>query len=759
MLHRFMPWFNRYKFRNRVILAYLVVSLITALIICLSLYSLMSGIVLNHIGTNSLLSLKQTASAADMLIEQMNIVQSQLLVELDLQNFVYARQEDKALTYRAALVLKRLMSVYPFIHAIELYNAQANVYFNTQRPVISEQPLMAEEARRLYQDLAYDNFRLLPRQITLTKETTPQTYQVLSFIFRPETFIRTQAMVILDLDVAYIEKNIIGYSATDPLAQTMLINSRNIVLAHNDHSRFLQDLSDQDYVGRFFGASPSDKNREGYSTENIDGRLCLVAYTRSSIYDWYFISIRPYDSVVGGLRQTRDIILGTTAIAFVLALIIYLILACGIYNPFRRMLERLGGVPDSSNDIETLSRTVSRNIWYQNNHEMQCQDYFLRELFQGVRNTRLDDDMRVRLTHKFQAGSYQVLIFCFDNVDFLRHRSPDLVLLNQYCLVNMVNELFSAHCCCSGTSLDDDRVAALCCLPQACDFAKQAANLSAACEKLLQTTVSTAAGPLVEALPDIRRSFLAAEKLIGYRLFMGHGCYLTLNNIQPYLNNDALYPYDLETGLIKSIQNADIDAIKTAIKSFAEILRETACDHVHHYAAQMIFAILRCADAAGTARSLPADLVGRIQITDTVDGMIEPLEQLAVEIGKGIQDALHLHGGQKHLLVIQQIKDYVGRHYHEANLSIDTVADVVHLSPEYVRKLYKQVESVSFSHDLTRLRLETACRLLAETDLPVQRIGEQVGLTNPTYFFTLFKRAYGVTPAVYRGQGRSADHL
>jgi len=759
MLRHFMPWFNRYKFRNRVILAYLLVSLITSLIICLSLYSLMSGIVLDYIGTNSLLSLKQTASAADTLFEQMSIVQSQLLVELDLQNFVYARKEDKALTYRAALVLKRLMSVYPFIHAIELYNAQANVYFNTQRPVISEQPLMAEEARQLYQDLAYDHFRLLPRQITLTKETTPQTYQVLSFIFRPQTFIRTQAMVILDLDVSYIEKNIIGYSVTDPLSQTMLINKQNIVLAHNDHSRFLQDLSDQDYVGRFFDESSEIQNQEGYTTEKIDGRMCLVAYTRSSVYDWYFISIRPYDSVVGGLRQTRNIILGTTAIAFVLALVIYLILACGIYNPFRRMLDRLGGVPAASNDIETLSRTVSSNIWYQNNHEMQCQDYFLRELFQGVRNTQLDDEMRARLTHKFQAAYYQVLIFCFDNAESLRHRSPDLVLLNQYCLANMVNELFSAHCCCASTSIDDDRVAALCCLPQAYDFTEQAARLSAACEELLQTTVSTAAGPFIEELPAIHQSYLATDKLTAYRLFMGHGCYLTPDNIQPYLNNDALYPYDLETGLIKSIQNTDIDAIKTAIKSFIEILQETACDNVHHYAAQMIFAILRCADAAGTARPLPADLVNQIQVTDTVGGMIEPLEQLAIEIGKGIQDALHLHGEQKHLLVIQQIKAYVGRHYHEANLSIDTVADVVHLSPEYVRKLYKQVELVSFSHDLTHLRLETACRLLTESELPVQRVGEQVGLTNPTYFFTLFKRAYGVTPAVYREQGRFANHL
>ena len=111
--------------RNRVVFTYFLVSLMTTVLVSMMLTTFLSDIVLEHISENSLLSLQQTASATDILFNQVNTVQSQMLVERDLQNFVFAKSENKVLTYRADLILKKLMSVYPFIHSIELYNAEA----------------------------------------------------------------------------------------------------------------------------------------------------------------------------------------------------------------------------------------------------------------------------------------------------------------------------------------------------------------------------------------------------------------------------------------------------------------------------------------------------------------------------------------------------------------------------------------------------------------------------------------------------------
>jgi uncharacterized protein YigA (DUF484 family) len=143
-------WLNRYKLRNRVILAYMALSVVTALVLSLTLYQLLAGKMLESIGENSLLSLKQSASAADMLQQQVLTLDAQLLVDRDVQNFIYMRKEDKVVTYRASLALSRLLSAFPFIQSIELYNSQADVYFNTMNPGLRELPALKEYTRGLY---------------------------------------------------------------------------------------------------------------------------------------------------------------------------------------------------------------------------------------------------------------------------------------------------------------------------------------------------------------------------------------------------------------------------------------------------------------------------------------------------------------------------------------------------------------------------------------------------------------------------------
>jgi len=253
-------WFNRYKMRNRVVFTYFLVSLMTTVLVSMMLTTLLSEIVLENISETSLLSLQQTAAATDVLFRQVNTVQSQMLVERDLQNFVFA--------------------------------------FNTLRPVFSEQPVMTEQAREIYRTLAVSHFTIIPRRITMTKNVAPQTYKVLSFIYRPETFVRTPAMVILNLDLAYIERNMIQYSPTDEQSQAMMINSQGLVVAHSDPDHFLQNLSSEHYVERYFS-----ENTKGSLIDMVLDRKMLVTYVRSTEYDWYFISLTDYEGIVGRMLR------------------------------------------------------------------------------------------------------------------------------------------------------------------------------------------------------------------------------------------------------------------------------------------------------------------------------------------------------------------------------------------------------------------------------------------------------------------------
>ena len=48
------------------------------------------------------------------------------------------------------------------------------------------------------------------------------------------------------------------------------------------------------------------------------------------------------------------------------------------------------------------------------------------------------------------------------------------------------------------------------------------------------------------------------------------------------------------------------------------------------------------------------------------------------------------------------------------------------------------------------MRLEKAAELLITTNQPSYKVAELVGIPNVTYFSTLFKRQYGLSPAPFR---------
>jgi len=71
-------------------------------------------------------------------------------------------------------------------------------------------------------------------------------------------------------------------------------------------------------------------------------------------------------------------------------------------------------------------------------------------------------------------------------------------------------------------------------------------------------------------------------------------------------------------------------------------------------------------------------------------------------------------------------------------------------------ELFKRHTGLAPNDYLLRFRIRKAQELLATTDLPVREISLHVGISDPSYFSTLFKRQTGSTPANYRADVRTS---
>ena len=98
---------------------------------------------------------------------------------------------------------------------------------------------------------------------------------------------------------------------------------------------------------------------------------------------------------------------------------------------------------------------------------------------------------------------------------------------------------------------------------------------------------------------------------------------------------------------------------------------------------------------------------------------------------------------------IEQAKEYIKNNYNE-NLTLTDVSELVHISPYYFSKLFKDKTGKNFIEYLTCVRMEEAMKQLTSSSLSIKEICINVGYSDPNYFSRSFKKYTGKTPGEYR---------
>lgn len=110
---------------------------------------------------------------------------------------------------------------------------------------------------------------------------------------------------------------------------------------------------------------------------------------------------------------------------------------------------------------------------------------------------------------------------------------------------------------------------------------------------------------------------------------------------------------------------------------------------------------------------------------------------------------------QQTITVMDKAKQYIQSRFTE-ELSLEEVADHVHLNAHYFSKVFKQQDGETFIDYLTGLRIDKAKQLINSPNEPsLKEVCFEVGYKDPNYFSRVFKKITGVTPTEYRGQSRT----
>ena len=107
-------------------------------------------------------------------------------------------------------------------------------------------------------------------------------------------------------------------------------------------------------------------------------------------------------------------------------------------------------------------------------------------------------------------------------------------------------------------------------------------------------------------------------------------------------------------------------------------------------------------------------------------------------------------------MVMAQVRRYLEDNY-MFDLSLDSVGEILHISPAYLSAQFKKYQKMNFLDCLTELRINAAKKLLADPLRSTAEVASMVGYDDSSYFARAFKKRTGMTPTQYRRQaGRGA---
>lgn len=99
--------------------------------------------------------------------------------------------------------------------------------------------------------------------------------------------------------------------------------------------------------------------------------------------------------------------------------------------------------------------------------------------------------------------------------------------------------------------------------------------------------------------------------------------------------------------------------------------------------------------------------------------------------------------------VVRKVVEYIKKSY-SGDISLEKLGEKFNINTSYLSRLLKRETGKNFVDILSGVRIDAAKWFLKEPDSKVAEVAEQVGYKDYTYFYQVFRRIEGISPAEYK---------
>jgi two-component system response regulator YesN len=262
-------------------------------------------------------------------------------------------------------------------------------------------------------------------------------------------------------------------------------------------------------------------------------------------------------------------------------------------------------------------------------------------------------------------------------------------------------------------------------------------------------------GPHAERIGEAAKSYSTARKIVDYGI--GRGLLLIADlSLIPHdetgFDPSALLNIDGDMFLtrLKYASKKDIDSI---IQDYIKVLGDNFGENqmlVFFVFGEIIVAASKIVEAlGGDIRKIAPFSLNQDDI-QYISGSRAVFFQKVHDLLSAVIEYRDAHTAGRYQSVIVKAREYIDRNFTSADISLYSTAAHVGISPNHLSTVFAQETGENFIDYLTRVRIERAKQLLADTTMKSANIAYETGFSDPHYFSYIFKKNTGFSPREFR---------
>ncbi len=258
-------------------------------------------------------------------------------------------------------------------------------------------------------------------------------------------------------------------------------------------------------------------------------------------------------------------------------------------------------------------------------------------------------------------------------------------------------------------------------------------------------------GPSHQFPEEAQENYLELYEASFYRILHGYKMTISSEEMKYRKTQKFSYPIQQEKKLGEYLKQGKIEQAKSTYYSILKSLTDSNYISMKNGIYRLVVTITSALDTLEKFNNLSNHIdinmftqkIYAMETIDEIDASISPLiDEVASELVQK-KESYTYHQ-------VSRVNEIILKEYSNPNLSTNLISERLGLSTVYLGRIFRNQTGTSVQDTINQCRMEAARELLEKEKTTIEEISRSVGISNSMYFYTLFKKQYGMTPKEFR---------